>query len=64
MAGESISITRHGQEVARLVPPPEHSSQNFRETIQKIKALREELALKNPEPDQMSIREMIEWGRQ
>lgn len=66
MAGESISITRHGHEVARLVPPefgvaPAHSA---RMAIEGIHALRKQLSDKNPEPDNMSIREMIAWGRE
>jgi prevent-host-death family protein len=39
-AGEEITITRHGNPVARLVPAqPNHSSESRRETILKMRAL-------------------------
>jgi prevent-host-death family protein len=57
--GESITITRHGVPVARLVPMAEEGKRDVAEVIAAIKELRKGVTLGG-----LSIREMIEEGRQ
>ena len=56
--GESITITKHGVPVAKLVPMEELQELDVAETIAAIKELRKGLTLGG-----MSIREMIDEGR-
>ena len=57
--GESITITRHGVPVAVLRPPPEIDRKKVAEAIERIKEGRKGTRL-----DGISIRELIEEGRQ
>jgi len=57
--GESITITRHGVPVARLVPMAGEGKRDVAEVIAAIKELRKGVTLGG-----LSIREMIEEGRQ
>lgn len=56
--GETITITRHGVPVAKLVPPDGKRRYDVDEAIEKLLELRKGLRL-----DGLSIREMIEEGR-
>jgi prevent-host-death family protein len=56
--GEKILITRRGQPVAMLVPPPQAPSRDVQEVIADMKALRQGNTL-----DGVTIRELIEEGR-
>lgn len=64
LAGESISITRHGQEVARLIPPVSGPAFGVKEAIAGIQRLQKRLESKRLPPDEMSVSEMINWGRE
>jgi prevent-host-death family protein len=56
--GESILITRRGQPVAVLVPPPGEQLPDAREVIAEMKALRRGNKLAG-----VPVRELIEEGR-
>ena len=56
--GETILITRRGEPIAMLVPPPRESARDVQEVIEEMKALRRGNRL-----DGISIRELIEGGR-
>jgi prevent-host-death family protein len=55
--GETITITRHGKAVARLVPV-RANRMTVEEAIQAMRAFREEHSL-----DGLTIKELIEEGR-
>jgi prevent-host-death family protein len=57
--GESILITKHGQPVAQLVPPPAEDAPDPRGAMQRIRELRKGVTL-GPE---LTIRDLIEEGR-
>ncbi len=59
-AGETITITRHGVPVARLVPPENDRKPSVDEVIEQIREFRrrEKISL-----DGITIRELIEEGR-
>lgn len=57
-AGESVGITRHGVEVARLVPP---AGQRQQSPAQVIAALRE--ARRGVTLDGLALKSLIEEGR-
>jgi prevent-host-death family protein len=56
-AGETITITRHGKPVAKLVPI-EPRRRSIDETIEEIKKFR-----KGNRLDGLSVRELIDYGR-
>jgi prevent-host-death family protein len=56
--GESITITKHGVPVAKLVPYDESKRQNVAEVIEAIRELRKGQRLNG-----LSIKELIEEGR-
>ncbi len=56
--GESITITRHGRPVARLVPVPGRRKRSVAETIAAIRESR-----KGNRLDGLTVRELIEEGR-
>ncbi|HEX5501831.1 MAG TPA: type II toxin-antitoxin system prevent-host-death family antitoxin [Thermomicrobiales bacterium] len=58
--GETITITRHGVPVAKLVPPDGARRRDVDELIEKWLRYRKEHNLRL---DGLSIREMIEEGR-
>lgn len=58
-AGESITITKHGVPVARLVPPTDGSQSNAGEVIDALKRYRETI---KPLGD-ITARDLIEHGR-
>lgn len=64
LLGETVTITRHGQEVARLVPPQTKPVPSVQEAISGIKALQQRISSRAQEPDNMSVRDMISWGRE
>ncbi len=65
LLGETIAITRHGQEVARLVPPNlSKPGSNIKDAILGIKALQKRIAARAQKPDDMSVKDMINWGRE
>ena len=57
--GETITITKHGVPVARLVPPEGTAHRNVGEVIADLREFRQSI---RPLGD-LSIREMIEEGR-
>lgn len=58
-SGEEITITEHGQPVARLVPVTrKHTPEERREAIRKIQELQKGLSLGG-----LKIRDLIEEGR-
>ena len=56
--GESITITRNGVPVARLVPIKEDTPDRRGQVIERIKTLRKERTLGG-----LNVRELIEKGR-
>ena len=56
--GETITITRHGVPVAKLVPVRERSEEDIRKAIEGLKELRKGQTLGG-----ITIRELIEEGR-
>jgi prevent-host-death family protein len=56
--GEQITITKHGQPVAMLVPAPESSRRNTHEIITALRAFR-----KGKRLGDLSIRDLVEEGR-
>lgn len=56
--GESVTITRHGRPVARLVPVTSRRQRTVDEVIEDIRAFR-----KGKRLDGITIRELIEEGR-
>jgi len=59
MAGEKITITRHGVPVAVLAPVGRRNKAEIREAIEGIKRLR-----RGPGLSQAEIRQLIEEGRE
>jgi len=57
--GESITITKYGVPIARLVPMAEEGKRDVADVIAAIQELRKGVTLGG-----LSIREMIEEGRQ
>lgn len=57
--GEEITITRHGQPVAMLVPAAGRSSRSPREVVEHLRAVRKGARL----PKGYTIRRLIEEGR-
>lgn len=58
--GETITITRHGVPVARLVPPSESRMQNVDETIRQLREFQKQVGATLGD---LTIRELIEEGR-
>jgi prevent-host-death family protein len=58
--GEEIRITRNGRPVARLVPEPAERASDIRCVIAQIREFRKGRTL----GDEITIRELIEEGRQ
>ncbi|HEV2440744.1 MAG TPA: type II toxin-antitoxin system prevent-host-death family antitoxin [bacterium] len=56
--GKTITITKHGNPVAMLVPVPEARHRNIRDVIQAMRALRKGKTLGD-----VTIRELVEEGR-
>lgn len=56
--GETILITKRGQPVAMLVPPPAEQTRDVKDVIAQLKALRRGNRL-----DGIDIRTLIEEGR-
>ncbi|MBX7147814.1 type II toxin-antitoxin system prevent-host-death family antitoxin [bacterium] len=56
--GEVITITKHGQPVAMLVPPRGQENGDFSPMIQKLKSLRQKNKLKG-----FSLKKLINEGR-
>ncbi len=56
--GETITITKHGVDVALLVPAAGRSGLTTREAIAALRAFRQSSAL-----DGLSVRELIDEGR-
>lgn len=56
--GNSITITRHGRPVARLVPEPPAERRSVKETIEALKEFRRGHPLGD-----VTIRELIDEGR-
>ena len=56
--GESVTITRHGEPVARLVPTPAEQKRNRTDVIRDLLDFSKGRKLEG-----MSIREMIDEGR-
>ncbi len=56
--GETITITRHGLSVARLVPPDAKPRRDVKEVIAELREFRKGIKLRG-----LSIRKMIEEGR-
>lgn len=61
--GESIIITRRGEEVAQIVPFASEKALRSKEAARRIFALQEEMRQQFGDEDKMTIREMIEEGR-
>lgn len=58
-AGETITITKHGVPVARLVPPDSSRARNVREVIQALRAFREGNVL----GEGVTVRDLMNEGR-
>ena len=58
-AGEQITITRHGTQIARLVPVKPTGSRQIRETIAKLKEFSKGQTLGD-----LKIKDLINEGRQ
>jgi prevent-host-death family protein len=56
--GETITITKHGVAVARLVPPEDDKHRDVREAIEALREFRKGKTLGD-----VSIRELIDEGR-
>jgi prevent-host-death family protein len=56
--GETITITKHGVAVARLVPPEDDKHQDVMEAIESLREFRKGKTLGD-----ISIRELIDEGR-
>jgi prevent-host-death family protein len=61
--GEVIVITRNGRAVARLVPSPGHDVAKARAAVERLTALRKELAAGGLRLTQAEIRAMRDEGR-
>lgn len=61
--GEEFIITRHGKEVARLVPPARDDRQELEEMVAKTARLREEIRAFSGPVTQAEIRQWIEEDR-
>jgi prevent-host-death family protein len=61
-AGEEITITKNGKPVARLMPPAERDYERRHEAVEAMKRFRTEH--KWPLPEGMTIKDMIEEGRE
>lgn len=57
-AGKTITITRHGVPVARLVPVPDSAHRDVRETIRALRAFRRGKTLGD-----LTVRDLIEERR-
>ncbi len=57
--GEEITITRHGNPVARLVPVTKRDQRRIDDTIDRLKAFRQGRFL----GDDLTIRDLIDEGR-
>jgi prevent-host-death family protein len=59
MAGESIIITRHGEDVAHLIPPPSKAKRvDLLAAVARWKTARKSVRLGD-----LKVRELIETGR-
>ena len=61
--GEQIVITRHGKAVARLVPERGHDVARALAALERIAAIRKELAARGVTTTQEEIRAMRDEGR-
>ncbi|MDR3538282.1 MAG: type II toxin-antitoxin system prevent-host-death family antitoxin [Acetobacteraceae bacterium] len=61
--GEQIVITRHGKPVARMVPEGEHDVARALAAVERITAIRKELAGQGVRVTQAEIRAMRDEGR-
>ena len=61
--GEHIVITRHGKPVARLVPERGHDVAEALAAVERLTALRKELAARGVRITQAEIRAMRDEGR-
>lgn len=59
--GETITITRHGDPVAMLIPVEEPKKKMTHEEI--VEGFRKLRSMVKPDPEGMTIREMIDAGR-
>jgi len=59
-AGESVTITKHGKPVARLVPPPEARRTDVQKAIDEWREYRRR---HNIRLDGVTIQELIDEGR-
>ena len=58
-AGEEIAITRHGREVARLVPPELSDAESRRRVFETLEARRADMRRRGVQPTTHA--EMLEW---
>jgi prevent-host-death family protein len=64
LKGESITITRHSQPVAKLVPVGRSSREQVAELFKKMDAFRESLRSRPRKPgDTASLKDLINKGR-
>lgn len=61
--GEEIVITRHNQEVARLVPANRHSANEVKAAIAGIRELRKRCILNPPGKKKLLLKDLIDEGR-
>lgn len=61
--GEEIVITRHGKPTVKLVPIEEISAKSRREALDRLKALRDDFARRNPDAPSMTWDELKRLAR-
>jgi prevent-host-death family protein len=58
--GEKILITKHGQPVAMLVPPPQPTKRDVKQIVKEMLEFRDR---EGPTLGDITVRELIEEGR-
>jgi prevent-host-death family protein len=62
--GEQITITRHGVPVARLVPAARPSREDVARAVVELEEFQAGVTLNPPDTDRLTVRNLIDEGRQ
>jgi prevent-host-death family protein len=62
-AGEEITITRHGEPVAKLIPAPNGGSEEADRALAAMKRIRETLVKKGTKVSRREVRNWVNEGR-